>query len=205
MPTTIYLIRHGQTATNRAQIIQGWNVEPLNALGRWQAGRAGARLASAGIAALYSSPLERARETAQIIGAALGCAPVAVDALREVDTGRVSGMHSAQFLLRHPRLWAAWMRDDPLLAFPGGDTMRLFNQRAADAVAGLVARHAAAAQLRDLHGAVGPRRRGAAAELQRRRAFALEKRATELTEDKLITLRYLVIDRFQLHARSRRA
>ena len=152
MPTTLYLIRHGQTATNRAQIIQGWNFEPLNTLGRWQAERTGARLAGVGIAALYASPLERARETAQIIGAALGCAPVLVDALREVDTGRVSGMHGSQFMLRHPRLWAAWLRDDPLLAFPGGDTMHMFNQRAADAVADLVARHAGQALAAVAHG-----------------------------------------------------
>ena len=152
MPTTLYLIRHGQTATNRAQIIQGWNAEPLNALGRWQAERTGARLAGAGIAALYASPLERARETAQIIGAALGRAPVLVDALREVDTGRVSGMHGSQFMLRHPRLWAAWLRDDSRLAFPGGDTMQAFNQRAADAVADLLARHAGQAIAAVAHG-----------------------------------------------------
>ena len=59
--TDLYLIRHGQTATNRAHLIQGWNSEPLNARGRWQAECAGKRLAQVGLQALYASPLNRAR------------------------------------------------------------------------------------------------------------------------------------------------
>lgn len=139
--TNLYLIRHGQTATNRAQIIQGWDREPLNALGRRQAAATGARLAGAGIAAIYASPLERARETAQIIGLALGLAPAMIDELREMDTGRVSGLHGTQFMLRYPRLWWAWVRDDARLTFPGGDRLADFYQRAAATITGLVQRH----------------------------------------------------------------
>ena len=87
MQTDLYLIRHGETATNRARLIQGWNSEPLNALGRWQAERAGARLAQVGLRALYASPLDRARETAMIVGQAAGLEPSLVDGLREMDTG----------------------------------------------------------------------------------------------------------------------
>src|SRR5690242_8781601 len=112
MHTDLYLVRHGETATNRARLIQGWNREPLNALGRWQAERAGARLARAGLRALYASPLDRARETAAIIGRAVGLEVVLAEGLREMNTGSVSGLHSAQFMLRHPRLLWAWLRDD---------------------------------------------------------------------------------------------
>jgi probable phosphoglycerate mutase len=141
MQTNLYLVRHGQTATNRAHLIQGWNREPLNALGRRQAERAGERLASVGLQALYSSPLDRARETAAIIGRAVGLEVMLVDALREMNTGAVSGLHSAQFMLRHPRLLWAWLRDDSALAFPGGETLADFYQRAQQAVDELVARH----------------------------------------------------------------
>lgn len=139
--TTLYLIRHGQTATNRAQIIQGWDHEPLNAHGRWQAARTGERLAGAGIAALYASPLERARETAATIGQALDLAPQIVSGLREMDTGRASGLHGSQFMLRYPRLWWAWLRDDARLVFPGGDTLASFYLRAYQTIGELVARH----------------------------------------------------------------
>src|SRR5262245_49846715 len=141
MQTDLYLIRHGQTATNQAHLIQGWNSEPLNARGRWQAERTGERLARAGLAALYASPFSRARETAEIIGRASGLAVTTIDDLREMDTGRASGLHGAQFMVRYPRLWWAWLCDDARLAFPGGDTLAVFYTRARRAVEDLVARH----------------------------------------------------------------
>ena len=141
MQTDLYLVRHGETATNRARLIQGWNSEPLNALGRWQAERAGARLAQVGLQSLYASPLDRARETATIVGQAVGLRPVLVEGLREMDTGLVSGLHSAQFIMRYPRLMWAWLRDDSALAFPGGETLTNFYTRASRAVDELVARH----------------------------------------------------------------
>src|SRR6266508_4004823 len=98
MQTNLYLIRHGQTATNRVQIIQGWDSEPLNARGRRQAELTGARLAEADIGALYSSPLGRARETAEIIGRAIDLRPIVIGGLREMNTGNASGLHGAQFM-----------------------------------------------------------------------------------------------------------
>jgi probable phosphoglycerate mutase len=141
MQTDLYLVRHGETASNRARRIQGWNNEPLNELGRWQAERAGAHLAHFGLQALYASPLDRARETATIIGQVVGLKPTLVDGLREMNTGVASGLHSAQFMLRHPRLLWAWLRDDPTLAFPEGDTLTAFYLRAWQTIDGLVARH----------------------------------------------------------------
>jgi broad specificity phosphatase PhoE len=141
MQTDLYLVRHGETATNRARLIQGWNSEPLNARGRWQAERAGERLAMVGLQALYASPLDRARETAAIVGRAAGLEPALVEGLREMDTGLVSGLHSAQFAVRHPRLMWAWLRDDSALAFPGGEMLTDFYVRASRTVGELVARH----------------------------------------------------------------
>jgi broad specificity phosphatase PhoE len=141
MQTDLYLIRHGQTATNQARVIQGWNSEPLNARGRWQAERAGERLRTAGIVALYASPLRRAHETAEIVGCVLGLSVMVVEGLREMDIGRASGLHGTQFMVRHPRLWWRWMRDDARLAFPDGDVLAPFYERAARAVGELVERH----------------------------------------------------------------
>jgi 2,3-bisphosphoglycerate-dependent phosphoglycerate mutase len=150
--TDLYLVRHGETATNRAQLIQGWDSEPLNARGRWQAERAGQRLAQVGLQALYASPLDRARETATIIGRLVGLEVILVKELREMDTGLISGMHRAQFMLRHPRLMWAWLRDDSTLAFPNGEVMADFYQRARRAIDGLIARHAGQAITVVAHG-----------------------------------------------------
>jgi probable phosphoglycerate mutase len=141
MQTDLFLVRHGQTATNQARMVQGWDSEPLNARGRWQAERAGQRLAHAGLVALYASPLRRATETAEIIGRAARLEVTVVAGLREMNTGRASGLHGSQFMVRHPRLWWAWMRDDARLAFPGGDMLSTFYERAAQTINELVARH----------------------------------------------------------------
>jgi broad specificity phosphatase PhoE len=154
MQTDLFLIRHGQTATNQARVIQGWDSEPLNARGRWQAERAGQRLAAAGLVGLYASPLRRASETAEIIGRAARLDLVVIDDLREMNTGRISGLHSAQFMVRHPRLWWAWLRDDVHLAFPGGDTLSTFYERAAGAIGSLVEQHAGQAVAVVAHGGV---------------------------------------------------
>ena len=154
MHTDLSLVRHGETATNRARLIQGWNSEPLNTLGRWQAECAGARLAQIGLRALYASPLDRARETATIIGRAVGLEPVLVEGLREMDTGLVSGLHSAQFIVRYPRLMWAWLRDDSALAFPDGEILTDFYARASRTVGELVAEHSGQAIAVVAHGGV---------------------------------------------------
>jgi len=154
MQTDLYLVRHGETATNRARLIQGWNSEPLNALGRWQAERAGSRLAQVGLRALYASPLDRARETATIIAHAVDLVPSLVEGLREMDTGLVSGLHSAQFVMRYPRLMWAWLRDDSALAFPGGEALTDFYARASRTVGELVSQHTGQAIAVVAHGGV---------------------------------------------------
>lgn len=141
MQTDLYLIRHGETATNRAHLVQGWGDEPLSERGRWQAERAGARLASVGIEVCYASPIGRARETAAIIGRAIGRDVLLVDDLREMNTGLASGLHGTQFVLRHPRLWWFWLRDDARLTFPGGEALDQFYPRVWRAVDTLVQRH----------------------------------------------------------------
>ena len=67
-PTRIIAVRHGETAWNVDTRIQGQLDVPLNARGRWQAQRAAQALAQEEFAAIYSSDLARALETAQHIG-----------------------------------------------------------------------------------------------------------------------------------------
>lgn len=66
MRTTLYLMRHGETDWNCAHRMQGHADVPLNETGRAQAKAAGARLAGLAFGAVYASPLQRARRTAQL-------------------------------------------------------------------------------------------------------------------------------------------
>jgi broad specificity phosphatase PhoE len=100
--TTLFVARHGQTNWNLEHRWQGWANPPLNATGRAQAAELGEAMTGRGIAAVVSSDLRRAAETAEIAGARLGL-PVELDSrLREVDVGEWSGLTSAEVEVRYP-------------------------------------------------------------------------------------------------------
>ena len=88
----VLLARHGQTDWNAAGKIQGVSDVPLNERGRAQAAALAGRVLDAGaISAVYTSPLKRPRETAEIIGRRLGLVPVPVAALPELHFGDWEG------------------------------------------------------------------------------------------------------------------
>ncbi|MTE23636.1 histidine phosphatase family protein [Microbacterium sp. ZXX196] len=128
--TIIALVRHGQTDWNRDGRIQGRSDIPLNDTGRAQARAAAAALRGGDYARLVASPLSRAAETAEIIGASLGLGAPAVDArLRERAYGEAEGMQQAEYLERFPGG----------IAIPGAETDDEVVQRALDVVADLAA------------------------------------------------------------------
>jgi probable phosphoglycerate mutase len=119
--TTVYLVRHGthdlvaQTLCGRREGVS------LGEAGRKEARAVGERLAKASLAAVYSSPLERTRETAAIIGEACGLPAVVDDALIEIDFGAWSGRTFAE--LDEDASWGRWNRDRGRTVTPAGDSM----------------------------------------------------------------------------------
>ena len=90
--TRLYIVRHGETAWNLEQRIQGQLDIPLNDTGRGQAARMAQALAGEGIAAVYSSDLSRAAETAAALAQAAGL-PLRTDpSLRERGFGHFEGV-----------------------------------------------------------------------------------------------------------------
>jgi probable phosphoglycerate mutase len=96
--TTFYIIRHGETDWNVEGRWQGWTDIPLNTVGVEQAHVLAARLEREGVGfdAIYSSDLQRAWVTADVVGAHLGLAPRPLVALREIDLGRWGGLTREQ-------------------------------------------------------------------------------------------------------------
>lgn len=110
--TTILLVRHGETDSNAEGRIQGQTNTPLNERGRSQAQALADELAGEAIAAVYSSDLDRARETAEILAGRLDL-PVVVDpALRERNFGSWEGRTVDELEARWPGAWARWREGD---------------------------------------------------------------------------------------------
>jgi broad specificity phosphatase PhoE len=106
--TTIFLARHGESDWNVEKRFQGHRDRPLTERGREQAHALADLVGAEKIDAVYTSPLSRARETAEIVAARAGLEAVALPELREVDTGSWSGLSRADVETRFPEGFARW-------------------------------------------------------------------------------------------------
>jgi broad specificity phosphatase PhoE len=88
----IVFIRPGETDWNLIGRFQGWLAIPLNELGQQQAQRLGSFVRNLGLSKLYSSDLRRAKDTAEILCAALNFDPIYDDRLREQHVGIWQGL-----------------------------------------------------------------------------------------------------------------
>ena len=106
--TTLLLARHGESDWNRARRWQGFADRPLTERGRAQAEELAIRLAEIPLDAIYSSDLERARETAAAVGRRQGLEPTTMPELREVDVGRWEGLTREEAEARFPDGFRRW-------------------------------------------------------------------------------------------------
>jgi broad specificity phosphatase PhoE len=146
----LLLARHGQTLDNANGLILGRRDPPLSAAGRDQAAQLARSLAGAGVALIWCSPLLRARQTAVIVGDALGCEPQVSDDLIESDRGEWEGVPVALIAQRTPALHAAFEAGDPDFTFPGGESIASQVARTRRALDDIAAATAAAGQGRAL-------------------------------------------------------
>ena len=99
----------------------------------------GAALADQPLTAVYSSPLQRAFETAQIVATPHGLEPVAVDALREVDVGSWQGLTRAEVEERFPKEFARWLEYER--GWEDGESYEEMGNRVIGALLELAAAH----------------------------------------------------------------
>jgi broad specificity phosphatase PhoE len=119
----ILLARHGETTSNKDRRFQGRLDVELNDTGREQARALAERVRDEPLAALYASPLARARETAEIVGAVLGLEPRVDERLAEVDVGDWQGRLKDDIAREDPEAWAAFGRAGEDWRFPGGESL----------------------------------------------------------------------------------
>ena len=126
----LILVRHGETDHNRGNVTLGRADVPLNARGIAQAGAAAASFVRPP-AAIYSSPLARAVDTASAIGRGTSVNVTIEDDLIEMDVGEMEHLSRAELHARYPDFLREWMSDDAADArMPGGETLREVQTRA---------------------------------------------------------------------------
>ena len=124
MSKKIYLIRHGQSEANAEGRVQGWLDSPLSRLGHRQAQSLARRLQNAepAFSAVFSSPLQRAAQTARILVDTLQCPLYFDNDLREYNMGPITGLTFAEIRERFPERHRAFDRNEPLPHLPGAET-----------------------------------------------------------------------------------
>lgn len=129
----IFLVRHGQTVSNRERVLQGPRLDsPLSEAGKEQARRVGQALAAAGIEALYTSPLRRARDTAAAVADVRARGRLAVQVvpeLYEMDYGRFVGRTYEDVQAEMDQVLDAWRLGFVDQSFPGGESALLAQHR----------------------------------------------------------------------------
>ncbi|MFL5844925.1 MAG: histidine phosphatase family protein [Solirubrobacteraceae bacterium] len=125
----IWLARHGETAYNAERRFQGQGPVPLSERGREQAAELAEQAAGREFAALWSSPLPRARETAEIVAGRLGLEITDEPRLMETDTGEWTDRTFAEIEAEFPERFGAWVAGDPAFSFPGGESFAQQSER----------------------------------------------------------------------------
>ncbi|HKA63057.1 MAG TPA: histidine phosphatase family protein [Methylomirabilota bacterium] len=137
----VLLVRHAETDWNRERRFQGRLDISLSAAGREQAESAARLLAATPLAAVWSSPLSRARETATAIANPQGLAVHVEEAFTEMDFGEWVGLTRDEVKARFPDALSAWAETPQTARWPGAEPLEDVRVRALAGLERLRAAH----------------------------------------------------------------
>jgi len=152
--TRLCIVRHGETEWNAARRVQGQLDVPLSEVGRAQAISLSQALPQGRFSALYSSDLQRVRQTAGPAAQRLGLEPRLDVRLRERHYGAFQSLTFAEVKAARPADYARHVARDPEFDFGGGESLRDFSARAIACLAAIAGRHAGEEVLVFTHGGV---------------------------------------------------
>jgi len=141
--TRIVIIRHGQTAWNEGEgeRFRGRAKLDLDEKGARQAESTATRIAQWEIAAIYSSPLKRALDTAKILADPLKLYPQLLEGLIDIDYGKWQGLSLKEAAADNNQLYELWLKSPQLVTFPQGESLEQVKRRVVATVETLVPRH----------------------------------------------------------------
>jgi len=119
----IILVRHGSTEWNDKDVFRGRVDISLDKIGIQQAYAIANRLSVLDVSAVYSSPLKRALETAQIIATKLKVNIKAEDSLVDFDFGKWQGLSTREVQKQFPQAYKQWLSEPHLVKIPGAENL----------------------------------------------------------------------------------
>jgi probable phosphoglycerate mutase len=139
--TIVYLIRHGESDFNREGVFRGVIDVPLNEHGRLQAESLGRMLARVQLAAVYSSPLARALDTAHAVALPHDLEVQINEAFQNINLGSWQGKRKTEIARLYPDDWSIWKTEPERFVPPNGETIGEVRDRAWQELSRLVRFH----------------------------------------------------------------
>jgi len=139
--TSIYLVRHGQTAWNREEIFRGRTDVPLDETGLKQAELAGEYLKEVEIDAIYSSPLSRALETAEKIARFHNLKVQPLEGIIDMSFGNWEGHAHQEIKKNDSETYRRWREEPHLVRLPGGESLDDVRVRSMAALEEVIRKH----------------------------------------------------------------
>jgi len=147
----LILIRHGETLWNAIHRFQGISDIELSPKGMTQARLLAASLKGEGFSAIYSSPLKRARQTAEIIAEYHDCPLIVEEGLKEINQGKLEGLTGEDLRRDFPDFFKSWMEDPGRVPLPQGESLGEVQKRAWSAIERMARKNTGATVLAVAH------------------------------------------------------
>ena len=139
--TRLVVVRHGRTEWNRVERFRGRADIQLDEVGIRQAEAAAARIAEWQVSAIYSSPLNRALSTAEILARPFSLEVKLLPGIIDIDYGEWQGLSTEEATAKYGDLYSTWLNSPHQVKFPAGESLAEVRERAASAVGDLIAQH----------------------------------------------------------------
>jgi len=139
--TSIYLIRHGETAWNKEEIFRGRADVPLNEIGFREAELIGEYLKGMDIHVIYSSPLLRAKETARRIAQVFNLKVQPLVGITDMSFGKWEGRPLKEVQIYDREIYRQWREKPHLVRLPGGESLDEVRVRAMAALEEVIQYH----------------------------------------------------------------
>ena len=139
--TRLVVVRHGRTEWNRVERFRGRADIQLDEVGIRQAEAAAARIAEWQVSAIYSSPLNRALSTAEILARPFSLEVKLLPGIIDIDYGEWQGLSPEEATAKYGDFYSTWLNSPHQVKFPAGESLAEVRERAASAVGDLIAQH----------------------------------------------------------------